>query len=185
MSHYYYYDNSKRIGPVSIGRLKDLAQNGEITVDTQIEHENGKRIAARQFAGLYFPFQDINAETVISENDDVPTESQELLSKLIDYDKTFFPAPIREYEFQKDYPTLYRVIRHTRHYFVAIWLFFILVWIGASAAVFLRWGVFPSVCATILFGLLCKIAADGVIFAWKARIERLALAIRTEINTRK
>lgn len=185
MSHYYYYDRSKRIGPISVGRLKDLAQNGEITVDTQIEHENGKRIAARQFAGLYFPFQDINDETVDSEIDDVPTESQELLSKLIDYDKTFFPAPIREYEFQKDYPTLYRVIRRARHGFVAIWLFFALVWLSASAAVFWRWGGFPSFCATILFGLLCKLAAEAVIFVWKTRIERLTLAIRTEINTRK
>lgn len=185
MSHYFYYENSERIGPVSIGRLKDLAQNGEITVDTQIEHENGNRTAAKHLAGLYFPFQTIEDTPNAIETDELPTDSREVLSSMIDFDKTFFPTPIREYEFQKDYPTLFRVICHSRHYFIAIWIFFAVLWAGATFAVYSIKGLLPSIIAAILFGVLLKIVADGCIFAIKARIERLSLAIRTEINTRK
>jgi len=84
MANWYFYENGRKVGPISAERLKGLAEAGHITPETIVENETGKQARASKVKGLVFPQQGssnfVSAPPIITPN----SESDNTIKRWID-----------------------------------------------------------------------------------------------------
>ena len=55
MTNWYYYNNEQKQGPVTDAQLRQLALQGDVTLETKVETCDGRIVIAKKIKGLTFP----------------------------------------------------------------------------------------------------------------------------------
>ena len=72
MDWYYYNENDEKVGPVRGSDLKQLAEQGTITPDTQVEDQNGKTALAGKVIGLFERLEKLGTDNPPKRDDLLP-----------------------------------------------------------------------------------------------------------------